>query len=632
MSLVTTQDISKSYAAQVVLDRASLQIYAGEKVGFVGANGTGKTTLMRIVAGEIQPDSGQLTRARAASLSYLPQEAQVQSGRTLREEAEDAVQHLRSMEDALQAVHDQMAETADPDELGALTAQLDQLQTEFQTSGGYDYERRIELVLQGVGFRQGDLGMRVEHMSGGQKSRAALARLLLESPDLMLLDEPTNHLDIYGVEWLESFLVESPCAALIVSHDRYFLDRVAARIVELEDCRVSSYRGNYSAHVRVKAERIARQQKEYSAQREEISRQEEYIRRYHYGQRAKEARGRQKKLDRVERVDRPVEQQTMRLAITPRRRPGDMIVTAQDLAKRFGDLQLFDGLSFEVRRGDRLGIIGPNGTGKTTLLRLLLGQEEPSDGLVRLGHGVEIGYYEQGLASLNQSKSVIDEIWDLDRQATELEVRQLLAAFLFAGDAIEKQISMLSGGEQSRVALAKLICQRPNLLMLDEPTNHLDIPSRTALEGALRQYEGTVVMVTHDRYFLNQIAQKVLWIEAGAARLYHGNYDFVVWSRNNAAPGESDELSPAQEKKQAYRERKRAARRAKSPIEKLSFEQLEKAIMDSEAKIGELEAQMADPSVYADGEKAKAVRGQYEAAQRELAELNEEWERRLEDR
>ena len=631
MSLLTAQDISKSYAAQAVLDRVSMQIYAGEKVGFVGANGTGKTTLMRIVACEIQPDSGQLTRARAASLSYLPQEAQVQSGRTLREEAEDAVHHLRSMEDALQAVHDQMAETSDPDELAALTTHLDQLQTEFQTSGGYDYERRIELVLQGVGFRQNDLDMRVEHMSGGQKSRAALARLLLESPDLMLLDEPTNHLDIYGVEWLESFLVESPCAALIVSHDRYFLDKVATRIVELEDCRVTSYRGNYSAHVRVKTERIARQQKEYSAQREEIARQEEYIRRYHYGQRAKEARGRQKKLDRVERIERPIEQQSMRLTLTPKRRPGDVIMTAQDLTKRFGDLQLFEGLSFDVRRGDRLGIIGPNGTGKTTLLRLMLGQDAPTAGTIRQGHGVEIGYYEQGLASLNQSKSVIDEIWDLDRQATELQLRQLLAAFLFTGDALEKQISMLSGGEQSRVALAKLMCQRPNLLVLDEPTNHLDIPSRTALEGALRQYEGTVVMVTHDRYFLNQIAQKVLWIEAGQAKLYHGNYDFVVWSRNNEAPGETADQPPVQDKKQAYKERKRAARRAKSPIEKLSFERLEKAIMDKEAKLGEIEAQMADPSVYADGEKMKAARDGYEAVQGELTELNEEWERRLEE-
>ena len=630
MSLVTTQDITKAYADNVVLDRACLQIHAGEKVGFVGANGTGKTTLLRILMDEIPPDSGRVSRAKSASLAYLPQEAQVQPGRALREEAEDAVHHLRSMEDAIGAVHDQMASTADSEELAALAAQLDRLQEEFRVSGGYDYERRVEQVLAGVGFSPRDFAMPVEHMSGGQRSRVALARLLLQSPDLMLLDEPTNHLDIYGVEWLESYLADCPSGVLVVSHDRYFLDKVATRIVELENRRLTSYRGNYSAYVRTKHERLARQRKEYAAQQEEIARQEDYIRRYHAGQRAKEARGRQKKLDRVERLEKPADCESMRVQLAPSRRSGDVAVTAQGLTKRFDGLQLFEDLSFEIARGERIGIIGPNGTGKTTLLRLILGQHKPTEGKVRLGHGVAVGYYEQDLASLNQSNSIIDEVWEIDHQATELQLRQLLAAFLFGGDAVERRIGTLSGGEQCRVALAKLMCQRPNLLLLDEPTNHLDIASRAALENALRDFDGTIIMVTHDRYLLNQLAQRVLWIEAGRAQLYHGNYDFVLWSRRHDAGQRVSQA--AQDKGRAHKERKRSARKAKGPHAKLSFDQVEAAIMAQEAKIKGLEDQMADPAVYADGQRAKAVRAEYDAAQAELAELNEEWQRRLDDR
>ena len=631
MSLVTAQEITKAYADQVVLDRVCLQIHAGEKVGFVGANGTGKTTLMRILVDEIPPDSGRVVRAKSASVAYLPQEAQVQPGRTLREEAEDAVHHLRSMEDAIQAIHDQMASATDSDELHALGAQLDRLQDEFQNSGGYDYERRVEQVLAGVGFSPRDFAMPVEHMSGGQRSRVALARLLLESPDLMLLDEPTNHLDIHGVEWLESFLGDCPSGVLIVSHDRYFLDKVATRIVELDSRRLTSYRGNYSAYARVKRERLARQRKEYGMQREEIARQEEYIRRYHAGQRSKEARGRQKKLDRVERIEKPAEDKSMRVQLSSSQRSGDSVVTARGLTKRFGELQLFEDLTFEITRGERLGIIGPNGAGKTTLLRLILGQQQPTEGTVQLGHGVAVGYYEQDLASLNQSNSIIDEVWEIDHQATELQLRQLLGAFLFSGDAVERRIGSLSGGEQCRVALAKLMHQRPNLLLLDEPTNHLDIPSRAVLENALREFDGTIIMVTHDRYLLNQLAQRVLWIESGQAQLYHGNYDFVLWSRrrHDMTPRTDDE---AQGRRRTHKERKRAARKAKGPHAKLSFEQLEAAIMGQEGKVKGLEAQMADPAVYADGQRAKAVRAEYEAAQAELAALNEEWQRRLDGR
>ncbi len=631
MSLVSCQNLSKAYAEEVILDEVTLQIYAGEKVGFVGANGAGKTTLMRILMDQIPADSGTVGKAKAARLAYLPQEAQLQSGLTLMEEAQDAVEHLLSMEDAIQAVHDQMAETDDEDELQAIAHHLDDLHEEFQRSGGYDYERRIEVVLHGVGFTSEQYGMRVEHMSGGQKSRAALAKLLLESPDLMLLDEPTNHLDIYGVEWLESYLAESDAAALIVSHDRYFLDKVATRIVELERGRITSYRGNYSQFVRVKAERLERQRKEYEAQQAEIAKQEEYIRRYHYGQRAREARGRQKKLERVERVEKPAEQKGIRLNITPKRRAGDLVVRAEGLGKRFGALKLFDGLDLEIQRGERVGIIGPNGAGKTTLLRVLLGQEPASEGAVELGANVDVGYYEQDLAGLSMSRSVIDEVWSIDKQATFEELRRLLAAFLFTDDEVDRPVGSLSGGEQCRVALAKLMWQRPNLLVLDEPTNHLDILARAALEDAFRAYEGTIVMVTHDRYLLNQVAQKVLWIEDGEAKLYHGDYDFVQWTRRRAkGDAAAVEVEQGRSKRDAYRERKRAERRAKSPYAKMKFSQLEAAIVDLEEKIASLETSLADPAVYTNGEKLKQVQAEYEAAKAELPALNEEWERRLE--
>ena len=629
MSVITSQQIHKAYGQHVILDEVSLQIYAKEKIGFVGRNGSGKTTLMRILAGQLAPDSGQVVEAKAAAVAYLPQEAEVHSGRTVQEEAEKAVHHLRSMEDAIQTVHERMADTDDAAELSALAEQLDRLEAEFRTSGGYDYERRIEVVLQGLGFRPADLGMSVDHLSGGQKSRLALARLLLESPDMMLLDEPTNHLDIRGVEWLEGYLRDCPSAALIVSHDRYFLDRVANRIVELDAARLENYRGNYSAYARTKADRVERQRKEYEQQREEIARQEEYIRRYHSGQRAKEARGRQKKLDRIERIDRPGEQRSVRIRLSASRRSGDVVCTGTGLTKRFGDLQLFEGLDFEIYRGDRLGIIGPNGSGKTTLLRMVLGQEPPTDGTLRLGHGLVVGYYQQDLAGLDLSRTVFDEVWECDRQATEQDMRDRLAAFLLTGDTLDREVGTLSGGEQCRVALVKLLCQRPNLLLLDEPTNHLDIASRTALEAAFDGYEGTIIMVTHDRYLLNRVAQKVLWVEAGQAQLYHGDYDFVLWRRGQQDQVDPDQAAPRPDKRRAYRERQRAARIVEGPLAKLSFEQLEHDIIGHETHIEWLEGQMADPAVYADGPTIKTVRVEYETAKAELENLNAEWERRL---
>ncbi len=631
MSLLSVQDVVKAYAGRAVLDGVSFQIHAGQKIGFVGANGAGKTTLLRILCGELAPDAGTVIKAKSVVIAYLPQEAQARSGRTLLEDAQDAVRRLRSMEDAIEAVHAQMAETDDVEELQSLARRLDRLHEEYQRAGGYDFPRRVEIVLQGLGFSPDQYDMPVERMSGGQRSRLALARLLLQAPDLMLLDEPTNHLDVYGVQWLESFLIESDAAALIVSHDRYFLDRVAGRILELERGRVTLYRGAYSAYAKEKAARVEAQRRAYEAQQQEIAKQQEFIRRYHYGQRAREARGRQKKLERMELVERPVAAPDMRFTIAPRRRPGDVVLRASNLTKRFEALTLFEGLEMEVRRGERWGIIGPNGAGKTTLLRVLLGEEPASEGEVELGRNVDVAYLEQDAAGLHPERSVIDEVWDADKHASFEQLRRLLAALLFGDDDVERPISTLSGGERRRVALAKLLARRPNLLVLDEPTNHLDIFARAALEDAFRAYEGAIVMVTHDRYLLNQTAQKIIWLENGRADVYHGDYDFVQWKRqqrSDPAPGRSKE--PRARKKDAYRERRRAARRARSPLAKMKFSELEAAIMEREEKLAQLEAQLADPAVYADGEKVRRVRAEYEAVKAELPALNQEWERRLE--
>ena len=520
MSLVRLDQVTKSYDPYLILDEVSLSVEHGDRIGLIGKNGTGKTTLIEIIAGVIEDFKGNTSYAKRLQIGYLSQEPNLEADCSLWQEMFKVFQERRDLEDEMLLLSERMAEDLD------LLDKYAQLQERHDRMGGYDYEYQTNRTLGGLGFHDSDFNLKIGVLSGGQKSRAALAKLLLEDPDLLLLDEPTNHLDIKAIEWLENFLnTEYQGAVIIVSHDRYFLDRVTRKIVELRNHKLKEYPGNYTRHLEIRqTERIA-QEREHKKQQRHIAHEEDFIRRNMAGQRTREAQGRQKLLDRLERVEKPETfEKTIKLRFTPDVRGGNDILRGQGLGKRYGDKQIFEDVNLEVYRQDVVGIIGPNGVGKTTLFRMILGNELPTSGELKVGHNLHFGYYDQELAGLNLDNTVIDEIWELRPAQKQGEIRSFLGRFLFSEDEVFKWIGDLSGGEQSRVMLAKLLLENANVLLLDEPTNHLDIPSREVLEEALAEYPATIFMISHDRYFLNKLVNKLLVFENGTAKLFIGTY------------------------------------------------------------------------------------------------------------
>ncbi|MYE87400.1 ABC-F family ATP-binding cassette domain-containing protein, partial [Candidatus Poribacteria bacterium] len=478
MSLVRLDQITKSYDPYLILDEVSLSIEHGDRIGLIGKNGTGKTTLIEIIAGIIEDFKGNIGYAKQLQIGYLSQEPNLEANCSLRQEMFKVFQKRRDLEDEMLLLSEEMAEDS------SVLDRYAGLQEQHERMGGYDYEYQTNRTLGGLGFRESDFNLKTEVLSGGQKSRAALAKLLLEDPDLLLLDEPTNHLDIKAIEWLENFLnTEYRGAVIIVSHDRYFLDRVARKIVELRNHKLKEYPGNYTKYLEIRqTERVA-QERDYKKQQRYIAHEEDFIRRNMAGQRTREAQGRQKLLDRLERVEKPeAADKTIKLRFTPDVRGGNNILQCQALGKRYGDKQIFEDVNIEIYRQDVVGVIGPNGVGKTTLFRMILGNELPTSGKLKVGHNLHFGYYDQELAGLNQDNTVIDEIWGLRPTQKQGEIRNFLGRFLFSEDEVFKWIGDLSGGEQSRVMLAKLLLENANVLLLDEPTNHLDIQSREVLE------------------------------------------------------------------------------------------------------------------------------------------------------
>ena len=520
MSLARLDQVTKSYDPYLILDEVSLSIEHGDRIGLIGKNGTGKTTLIEIIAGIIEDFKGNVGYAKRLQIGYLSQEPNLEADCSLRQEMFKVFQEQRDLEDEMLLLSEEMAE--DPNLLGRYA----RLQEQHERMGGYDYEYQTNRTLGGLGFRDSDFNLKTGVLSGGQKSRAALAKLLLEDPDLLLLDEPTNHLDIKAIEWLENFLnTEYQGAVIIISHDRYFLDRVARKIVELRNHKFKEYPGNYTRYLEIRqTERVA-QEREYKKQQRYIAHEEDFIRRNMAGQRTREAQGRQKLLDRLERVEKPETlEKTIKLRFTPDVRGGNDILQCQGLGKRYGDKQIFEDMNMEIYRQDVVGVIGPNGVGKTTLFRMILGNELPTSGELKVGHNLHFGYYDQELAGLNQDNTIIDEIWALRPTQKQGEIRSFLGRFLFSEDEVFKWIGDLSGGEQSRVMLAKLLLENANVLLLDEPTNHLDIQSREVLEEALAEYPATIFMISHDRYFLNKLVNKLLVFENGTAQLFFGTY------------------------------------------------------------------------------------------------------------
>jgi len=523
MSLIQLENISKSYGKQQILAGVSLKINDGDRLGLVGRNGSGKTTLVNIIAGQVFDFEGKLYKAKHAEIAYFRQDAQLDSDTTLRQEMLKVFRDLRGIEDEILLICEKL--DTQPDNRN-LIDELSLLQLKHEQLGGYDYEYQVEKTLSGLGFTELEFNLQVGRLSGGQKSRALLGKFLLQKPDLLLLDEPTNHLDINTIQWLENFIeTEFKGAVLTISHDRYFLDQVSGKVIELRSCQVKEYRGNYTSYLKTKGIADISQQRLYDKQQQHIAHQEEFIQRNIAGQRSREAKGRQKKLDRLERVEKPTsELPAMKIDFVTEARGGNDILECLNLGIDFGEKTIFTGINAEVSRQDVVGLIGPNGVGKTTFFRLILGDIEPTVGKLKLGRNLKIGYYDQEMKGLASSNTLINEINELKPDWSQEELRNYLARFLFLHDDVFKVIEHLSAGEKARLIFSKLLLEQPNLLLLDEPTNHLDIPSIEALEVALNEYSGTILVISHDRHFLNKIANKFLVFANSRATLFPGTY------------------------------------------------------------------------------------------------------------
>lgn len=563
MSLIHLEHVTKLYDPDLILDDISVSIAPGDRIGLIGRNGTGKTTLVKIIGGMLLDFKGRVTSAKGLRIGYLSQEAEFEHDCTLRQEMLKVFDERRALEDEMLLLAEEMESRDD----ASLLAQYARLQEKHERLGGYDYESQINRILGGLGFSELDFNLPLRVLSGGQKSRAMLAKLLLEMPDLLLFDEPTNHLDINGIQWLENYLnTEYEGAVLVVSHDRYFLDKVIRKVWELEAHRIKIYRGNYSKYVETREVERLVGERAFKKQQAFIAHEEEFIRLNIAGQRTREARGRRTKLARLQRVEKPKpDAPTFNLNFTPETRGGNDILRCQNVGKQFGEKVVFTGLTCEVFRRDVIGIIGANGTGKTTLFRLILGDESPTEGELWVGATLKLGYYTQELEGLNLDNEIIDEIACLRPRWTRGELRSFLARFLFIGDEVFKRVGDLSGGEQSRVLLAKLLLENANVLLLDEPTNHLDIPAREALESALAEYPATLFIISHDRYLLNALATKLLIFENGTASLFEGTYaEYEArQQRSVAVEEEHAEVSPQPRPKRAPTSKRKAKSKRK---------------------------------------------------------------------
>jgi ATP-binding cassette subfamily F protein 3 len=649
MSILTASDLAKSYGAQDVFWDVSLQIGRGDKVALIGPNGHGKSTLLRLLAGLDTPTAGRVHQARGLRIGWLPQHPDLPGERSLYEEMLTVFADLQAQQAELRELERAMA---DPARREDALARYGQAQTRFEMAGGYTYESRIRRVLGGLGFREEEHQFPISRLSGGQKTRALLARLLLEGPDLLLLDEPTNYLDLSALEWLEGYLIEWPGSLVVVAHDRYFLDKVVSRVWELAFGRLEEYPGNYSRYVELRSERMARRLTEYQAQQEHIQKTEEFIRRYKAGQRHKEARGRQKRLDRLERLERPRELQTMRLSMPVAPRSGDLVLTTSELVVGHhtddGDLRLFSCPDLNLRRGERAALIGPNASGKTTFIRIILGQLPPLAGEVRLGASLRIGYLAQavGANGLDSKRAILDEILDVENLPLE-KARGFLGRFLFSGDEVFKPIGDLSGGERMRVALAKLTLTKPNFLVLDEPTTHLDIASQEVLQEVLSEFDGTILFVSHDRYLIEALATQV-WaiegpalsracleqgrrVEGGTLHVHRGRYsEYIAEKARREKSGERGE--PALSKVEGSRDREEK-RRSEERSERRERErqvrrraELEDAIAGLENRLAALAGELTAASAAQDVARLTGLGTEYAQVEEELHRLVAQWE------
>ncbi len=629
MLLLSAKDLSKAYTDHPLFKGLDLELYHGQRVGLVGLNGIGKSTLLKILARKDAADVGEVLWHAGARVSYLEQHPQFDPERTLFEEAQSALGVFLHTQQELIEVTDAMAAARDEEERQQLSKRYDRLHEMLLHHDAYHTDHWVEQVLTGLGFASEAYTRPVATFSGGQQSRVLLAKMLLSAPDVLLLDEPSNHLDIQTTEWLENYLSQQNEAMLIVSHDRAFLDRVVTHIWEMDGRQLNIYPGNYSQYVKLRRDRLELQRKTWEAQQEQIAKEEEYIRRVHYGQLSQQAQSRQKKLDKLERVERPVAIESPNIQFPTIRHSGDVVVEADRLGKQF-DQPLFAELSFQLKRGERLGILGPNGCGKTTLLRILLGEESPSSGSARLGHHVDVGYYDQHLGSLDEGLEALRAAWPSDDpDMTEQRMRNHLAAFGLTGAKVYQTVGSLSGGERSRVALARLAALKVNLLILDEPTNHLDLWACESLEEALKAFEGTVIVVSHDRYFLNRIVDLLIVFTPQGVQVVRGNYETYQRLQKWQAPLPSPAKPNSKEAKgSAPAVAAAPKRKRKFPYRKI--EDIEADIHAVERELKDWEAKLMSPDLYKEGQRVPEITQAFEEAKARLAQLYEHWEEAVE--
>ncbi|REJ07991.1 ABC-F family ATP-binding cassette domain-containing protein [Halobacillus trueperi] len=640
MILMQLNQLTKRFGAELILSNIKLEVQMNDRIAIVGRNGAGKSTLLKMMAGEMSHDEGNIFKPKETTMGYLAQNTGLQSEETIWNEMEKVFTHLKDLEKELRSMEVQMA---DPDLLDdqkryqQLLADYDRKQEYFKTAGGYQYEADIRGVLNGLNFKNFDWDTPINSLSGGQKTRLALGKLLLTSPDVLILDEPTNHLDIDTLSWLEGYLQGYQGAVVIVSHDRYFLDKIVNTVYEIAFQSSKRYHGNYSDYLKKKEADYEQELKRFEKQQEEIKRMEDFIQKNIVrATTSKRAQSRRKQLEKMDKLEKPKDDnQSAKFSFQTAKRSGNDVLKLRNYAFRYNDSKdyLFDNVSLDLNRGDSVALVGPNGVGKTTLLKTLIGDLEQSKGEKLIGTNVQIGYYDQEQTKLNSTKTVLNELWDEYPMKNEKDIRTILGNFLFSGEDVLKPVSALSGGEKARLSLAKLMMQEANFLILDEPTNHLDLDSKEVLEAALVDYPGTLLFVSHDRYFINKIATQVVEMNPEETRLFLGDYDYYVdkkqeeYELQQIEEAERLQNEPKQQEvqqKNSFEEDKAAKREERKKNRRIA--EIEEEIEQLEARLEENEELLCDPDIYQDHERSLEITEDNNQLQTKLEALMEEWE------
>lgn len=639
MIMLSCNKVSKTFGVETILENISFSVNEGDKIGIVGVNGTGKTTLFKVITGILPHDRGEIFTSKNCRLGYLEQNTNFYSEKTIYDEVVSVFSDLIGAEEELRSLEHQIASLSDKggssgDQLKKTMDIYGKKYEEFEKNNGYAYKSEVRGTLKGLGFSDEEMDKPVNVLSGGEKTRVLLAKLLLSKPSLLLLDEPTNHLDADAIEWLEGFLRSYEETIMIISHDRYFLDQSVNRIFEMENKHLTTYNGNYTDYqkqARVNREIRLRQ---YENQQRDIKKQEESIERlkaYGREKHLKRARSKEKMLDKVDRLEKPQElRKKARFNFVLRHHSGNDVLKVQGLAKSFDDRKLFEGVDFDLYRGEKVALIGPNGVGKSTLFKIIMGDESQDQGGFKLGQGVDVSYFHQEQKSLNLENTIIDEVWDDNPHMTQTEVRNLLGAFLFEGEDVFKSIRSLSGGERARVAILKLILSRSNLLLLDEPTNHLDIDSKEVLEDALKEYEGTLLTISHDRYFLNTVVDRILVLKPDGVEEYLGNYEYYQNKKKQESEKSyladmEDQISKTKTQIREERRREKELKKNENKAKKL-IKDLEVEIELTEKQIGGLDHMLCQEEVYTSPERMKEVNQEKSDLEKRLSKLYDKWE------